>query len=86
MAEQESSEGATREHRRAKEEKVAEGEHERAGETTSEHRRSRGEHRGSTWPKWALVREQCGGTVYLKLKDTIYNYIHPELRIKNYRF
>ena len=31
MAERESSEGATREHKRAKEEKVAEGEHERVG-------------------------------------------------------
>ena len=26
--------------------------------------------------KWAFAREQCGGTVYLKLEDTIYIYIH----------
>ena len=35
-------------------------------------RGSTGEHRGSTWPKWASAQEQCGDAVCLKLEDTIY--------------
>ena len=32
---------------------------------------------GSKSTKWALAREQCGGTVYLKLEDTIYIQSSP---------